>query len=444
MDPFSPGRYDPEQDIHRITLYSHLVGEQQHMSLKPRLYLHLDMNCFYAQVEQYDHDLFGYPVAIGGYRRPDGTTRGIVATSSYEARAFGVKTGMSAFEADQLCPEIIFFQVNYQKYKLISRDLDEVLQNFAPDVEPYSLDEYFLDITHMLEYPEETIADFCKSLKRAIWNKVRLKCSVGVSYSKVYAKLASDMQKPDGMTLILNEKDAAERIWPLPINEVIGIGGRRYARLTSRGLYTIEDAIERGSVPFQKAFGEYMGKMLWTSVTGQDKGLVQDNRNHIPKEVGYGHTFPDQTWDPLEIRAEVAKGIISVCYRMRAYKKKSKTFTIGIVPQALKHPGFWFKITTEGHTNIDDYVLENAMPSANSVIKHALQNKLSIRAVRVYTRDMMIDNQFELFFAEDQRKRNLLLAMDTLNNTMGPGTVHKGILHERVKGHTHFLERTIV
>jgi nucleotidyltransferase/DNA polymerase involved in DNA repair len=149
MDPDRITAYDLEQDVHRITLYSSVAREHQHVSLKPRLYLHIDMNCFYAQVEQRAYNLYGLPVAMGGWRKPDGTPRGIVATASYEARQLGIKTAMSAFEAHQICPYLIFLQIDYDKYKGISRQLQAILEDFAPDVEKYSMDEYFLDVTFL-------------------------------------------------------------------------------------------------------------------------------------------------------------------------------------------------------------------------------------------------------------------------------------------------------
>src|SRR5699024_5082196 len=213
---------------------------------KPRLYLHIDMNAFYAQVEQLCYNLYGMPVAVGGWRKLDGTVKGIVATSSYEARAWGVKTGMSALEAYKLCPYIVIKQVDYPKYQAYSKRIKRVLDRFAPDGEGYSMDEYFLDISWKQNQSYKQLVEFGWAIKQALLEETSLHCSIGIAPSKTYAKLASDLEKPDGLTVLTQQKDIQEKIWPLPLDEVWGIGRRRYAKLRKYGLYTIEEAIERG------------------------------------------------------------------------------------------------------------------------------------------------------------------------------------------------------
>src|SRR6056297_460178 len=162
MDPEKYTEYDLEQDVHRITLYSTVAKDHQHISGKSRLYLHLDMNCFYAQVEQRAYNLYGFPLAMGGWRKPDGTARGIVATASYEARSLGIKTAMSAFEASQICPYLVFKQIDYSKYAEIGRRLREILDTFSPEVEKYSMDEYFMDITFLLRKSRSQLEAYAK------------------------------------------------------------------------------------------------------------------------------------------------------------------------------------------------------------------------------------------------------------------------------------------
>src|SRR6056297_3349105 len=172
MDPKEYNNYYLEQDVHRITLYSTVAKEHQHVSRKKRLYLHLDMYCFYAQVEQRAYNLYGMPVAMGGWRKPNGIARGIVATASYEASALGIKTAMSAFEASQICPYLVFMQIDYDKYKAISRQLKSILDSYSPDVEKYSMDEYFMDITFLLRKSRSQLEAYAKRLKKAIYNRL--------------------------------------------------------------------------------------------------------------------------------------------------------------------------------------------------------------------------------------------------------------------------------
>lgn|SRR5690625_163951 len=135
--------YQPEHDVHRITLYNTIYPEHQHTSQTDRLYLHFDFACFYAQVEQLRRNLYGLPLIIGGWRKENGQVKGIVATSSYEARSFGIKTGMSAYEAWQLCPHVCMLQVDYDSYTAISKQVHFIFKEFAPVMERYSMDDTF-------------------------------------------------------------------------------------------------------------------------------------------------------------------------------------------------------------------------------------------------------------------------------------------------------------
>lgn len=442
MDPENYNDYDLEQDVHRITLYSTVAREHQHVSRKKRLYLHLDMNCFYAQVEQQAYNLYGLPVAMGGWRKPNGVARGIVATASYEARALGIKTAMSAFEASQICPYLVFMQIDYDKYKAISRELQGVLNTFSPDVEKYSMDEYFMDITFLLKKPRSRLEAFARNLKQKIYSRLGLVCSVGIATSKTYSKLASDLTKPKGLSLILTPDDAAQFIYPLPIDEVWGIGRRRYEHLKKYGIHTIADAVKQGKVPFQKLFGEMQGQLFWETVTGRDKARVLTDEIHIPDEVSYMHTFSDWTDDPVAVKGEVVKAVRKVCYRMRGYGRKARRWGCHVRYQEAHWEGHSFTFATPGFTNLDDYVLNACLPQAMRIVKSALERGITIRGIGLHTIEMQQTEQAELFFRESNRVRHLYRAADCLNNCYGPDTIVKAAVHEGVKGKTHFVNRS--
>jgi len=442
MDPKEYDNYDLEQDVHRITLYSTVAKEHQHVSRKKRLYLHLDMNCFYAQVEQRAYNLYGMPVAMGGWRKPNGIGRGIVATASYEARALGIKTAMSAFEASQICPYLVFMQIDYDKYKAISRQLKSILDSYSPDVEKYSMDEYFMDITFLLRKSRSKLEAFAQKLKDEIYRRLGLVCSVGIATSKTYSKLASDLQKPKGLSLILTPDDAAQYIYPLPIDEVWGIGRRRYEHLKKYNIHTIADAVKQGKVPFQKLFGEMQGQLFWETVAGRDKARVLTDEVHIPDEVSYMHTFSDWTDSPVEVKGEIIKAIRKVCYRMRGYQRKARRWGCHIRFQEAHWEGHSFTFSTPGFTNLDDYVLDACMTEAMRIVASALERNIKIRGVGLHTIEMQQTEQGELFFQEDDDLRGLTRAADCLNNCYGPDTVAKAAIHESVKGKTHFVNRS--
>lgn len=437
-----PGRYDTEADVHKITDYRCVSRDMQHTSLKRRLYLHLDMNCFYAQVEQQCFRLHGMPVYVGGWYKPDGTPRGIVATSSYEARAFGIKTGMSAFEAEQLCPWAIGLQAHYEKYKGISGLIEQVLEDFAPTVEQYSMDEYFLDINFLKDRPREEVLRYIRQLRNLIYREIGLVCSLGVSYSKTYAKLASDLNKPNGVTLVLDEEAAAERLHPLPLDEVWGIGRKRFEKLKSRGLYTIGEAVDRGYPLFQDLFGEYFGKIVWEMVAGKDRARVLTDQQLVPEQLNYMHTFSDRSDDPERIRGEIMQGVQQLCYRMRGYRLRARQYFCYLRVQDSSNRGLSFRFNTLGHTNLDDYVFYECMKRARPRIRWLLDNGHTLRGIGLGTVKVDGTGQGELFFREGEQKRRFYLAQDAVNNRYGKGSVVKASVMDKVPGKTHFLDRS--
>ena len=441
MNPNTGFDYDLEQDVHRITLYSTVARDHQHAGMKKRMYLHLDMNCFYAQVEQRAYNLYGLPLAMGGWRKPDGTPRGIVATASYEARALGIETAMSALDAQQICPYVVFMQIDYDKYKGISRELQTIMERHAPTVEKYSMDEYFMDVSHIMKRGREGIQCFVDGLKNDIYRRLGLVSSVGVAMSKTYSKLASSLRKPDGVSLILSADDVARELFPLPLNKVWGIGSRRYDKLLRRGLRTIADAHKAGPSPFEKQFGKMQGRLFYEIVTGRDRGRVMDAKEHIPDEVSYMHTFSDWTDDPQRVKGELIKAIAKMCYRMRGYKRWARRWGCHIRLQDAEWKGYSFVFQTPGYTNLDYYVRQACLPEAIRTVKKAFREGHTIRGIGLHTIDMIPMGQTELFFQEDEEVRRLHVAADRVNNVYGAGTVFWASSAHDVPGKTHFVSR---
>lgn len=437
---YNPGKYDVDSNVHRITLYNTVAAGQQHTSRKKRLYLHLDMNCFYAQVEQVSYRLFGLPVIVGGWRKENGVPRGIVATSSYEARQLGIKTAMSAYEAVNICPYLIFLQVHYSKYQAISRQIRVILDSYSPDVEGYSMDEFFLDISFMLKRSEKEITALCSKLKNEIYRKAGLICSVGVSYSKTYAKLASDLKKPDGLVLVINKDQARETIYPMPLKEVWGIGNRRFAKLQQAGITTINDALQRGPIAFEKLFGAYFGKMLFETATGKDKAKVTEPAR-TPDEVTYMHTFSGWTKDPGRVKGEITKAVSQMCYRMRGYGCRARTFSMYIRFQDEGWKGVNVMFATPGYTSLDSYILPCCLDAAMPLVAKFLGEGMAIRGVGLHTVKMSSSLQQELFFSEDEHGRRLYQGIDIINNRFGLESVKMASGMYAVEGKTHFFDR---
>lgn len=439
--------YQPTKDVHRITLYSTIYPEHQYTSEKERLYLHFDFACFYAQVEQLRKNLYGLPLIVGGWRKENGQVKGIVATSSYEARKFGIKTGMSAFEAYRLCPYVCMLQVDYPAYTAISEQVHSVMKSFAPVVERYSMDEYFIELTHMREASRKELHAFAKRLQDEIYKVTGLVGAIGIGRSKTYTKLASGLNKPTGISLILNEGDERSHLYPLDLNEVWGVGRRRYEHILGEGYRTIGDVADKGSVQtFIRLFGENFGKMLYTTITGKDQGRVMDEitADYEPKHgVSYGHTFSEGSAEPERIKGEFAIAVQHVCYRMRSYGIRANSFSGVLAFDKSQHPAVGFRFVTDAWTNIDDYVYQACMERVMPAVERACAAGVEVRQIMLSTHKIDTTNQMSLFFQEEEKLLARYKAIDEIKNRFGQKYITKANTMTRVRGKTHFLERNV-
>lgn len=200
-----------------------------------RWIMHVDMDAFYASVEQRDHPEWrGKPVIVGGSSR-----RGVVATASYEARASGVHSAMPAVKAKELCPDAIFAAPRFEVYKAVSAEIHEIMLNYAVEIEPLSLDEAFMDISGLCR-KYETLGAVGRAIKAEIKEKTGLVASAGIAPNKFLAKLASDLDKPDGLRIIPYGKEK-EILAPLPVRRLWGVGHVTERKLRNAGFLTIGD-----------------------------------------------------------------------------------------------------------------------------------------------------------------------------------------------------------
>lgn len=437
--------YQPEKDVHRITLYNTVYPEHQHTSKKERLYLHYDFACFYAQVEQRRKKLYGIPLIIGGWRKDNGQVKGIVATASYEAREYGIKTGMSAFEAYKLYPQVCMLQVDYDAYTAISKQVHYIMKQYAPIIERYSMDEYFMEVDFLKSKSRLEVDNFAKRLQHEIYEYTGLVGAIGIARSKTYAKLSSSLDKPKGRSLIITDEDEKTEIHPLSVNEIWGVGRRRFEHILAEGFQTIGDVVRKGSEKtFIRLFGANFGRMLYQTIIGKDQGRVMPelSENYKPKEgPGYGHTFSEGSLDVDRIKGEFAIGIQRICYRMRAYGIRSKSFSGMFGYNKQGAGGVGFRFVTDGYTNIDDYIYSACMEKVEPAIIEACTNGIEIRNLALYPNQIDKTNQLEVFFEEDEKLKEQIKAMDEIKNRFGQKYICRANSLLRVEGNTHFLER---
>ena len=273
-----------------------------------RRILHIDMDAFFAAVEQKRHpELVGKPVVIGGDGDP--TKRGVVSTASYEARRYGIHSAMPLRAAYRLCPEAIFLPVDYEAYQRVSQKIKDILRDFTPLIEDAGLDEAFLDITD-LDINSEEIA---MEVKKKIKSELNLTCSIGIAPNKLIAKIASDMEKPDGLTVI-SEKDIEKLIWPLPVRKLWGVGPKTEAYLKSIGIDTIGKLALQPLEELIKQFGQSYCHYFYEASRGIDNSPVITHWE--PKSVSREITFQTDTdnWQTIaknlaELTGEVVESI---------------------------------------------------------------------------------------------------------------------------------------
>lgn len=286
-----------------------------------RKIIHIDMDAFYASVEQRDHpELQGLPLAVGGIGG-----RGVVATASYEARKYGVHSAMSMREAHRRCPILRVVLPDFQKYNQVSLQIREIFGRYTDIIEPLSLDEAYLDVTYArFEVPSATI--LAKRIKEDIQNELNLIASAGVSYNKFLAKIASDQDKPDGLFVITPEQ-GAEFMKTLPIEKFFGVGKVTAEKLKSHNIFKGADVLPYSRWELQQLFGKH-GGFLYDVVRGIDNRLVQPERER--KSVGVENTFSDDIigWD--RINEEFSLIFETWWTRYQKVGKKGKSLTIKV------------------------------------------------------------------------------------------------------------------
>ena len=255
-----------------------------------RTILHADFDAFYASVEMLDNPrLRGKAVAVGG----SAETRGVVASASYEARAFGVRSAMPMRTATQRCPSLIRVSPRFSRYREVSRQVTAIFADLTPLVEPLSLDEAYLDISHLAD-SERGAEGIARNLKRRVRAELGLTISVGVGASKSVAKIASDLEKPDGLTVVPRGGEA-DFLAPLPVGALPGVGPKTQERLKAEGVLTVGDLAAKPAEWAASRFGrngDYMRRLA----IGQDDRPVQTNRD--VKSVSSETTLLRDTGDP--------------------------------------------------------------------------------------------------------------------------------------------------
>ena len=379
--------------------------------------LHVDMDAFYAAVEQRDNPkLKGLPVIVGG----PSTGRGVVCAASYEAREYGVHSAMPTSRAERLCPHAVFLPARMDHYAKISAEIREVFQRYTPLVEPLSLDEAFLDVTGSLRLFKANEAEIGQRIQRNIRDELGLVASVGVAPNKFLAKIASDLEKPAGF-VVVPEGGVQGFLDPLPLSRIWGIGAVTGVAFDRLGIRTIGQLRTLGLDSLQAQFGDF-GAHVWKLAHGVDDRSVVPDR--AAKSLSHETTLATDTDDPDVIRAWLLELSDQVGRRLRRTERMGKTIN-------LKLKFFDFRLTTRAKTlpnptnltrEIYDAVLE--------LYEQRVTRKCPVRLIGVGVAGFAVDDSSRqtMLFEETAHRRaeKTDMAADAIRDRFGHQALSRG------------------
>ena len=383
--------------------------------------LHIDMDAFYASVEQLDNPwLKGKCVIVGGT-----SNRGVVSASSYEARRFGVRSAMPIFQARQKCPDGVFVPPRMERYKEVSKKIMAILREFSPQVEVVSIDEAYMDVSgsQRLHGDPETVA---MNIKNEIKKKLGLACSVGVAPGKFLAKVASDMDKPDGLTII-PPQEVHQFIESLPVQKVPGVGKKTFLQLESMGIKTLGDVNKFPDKMLLDRLGKF-GHRLIELASGRDHSTVTPWSPH--KSVSSERTLGEDTRDKKLLHKYLLKQSEEVARQLRKANFRARTITL-----KLKHADF--KQFTRSKT------ISTPTRSSETIYQHAaslLDNyelTQKIRLIGVGTSGFKSAGQpvqldlFDRVKKSDQTWEKVDRTLESITNKFGRDAIKRGTLNEQ-------------
>lgn len=341
--------------------------------------VHIDIDAFYASVEEAENkNLIGKPVAVGGV-----SNRSIIATVNYKARRYGLHSAMPIFMAKSLCPDLIIVKSDMKKYREKSKEIFGLIKTFSSNIEKVSIDECYLDISD-----EKDPVGFLYKLKDEIYKKFKLTVSIGLSYNKFLAKIASDWNKPDGF-MIISESDVPEILYDLDIKKINGIGKKSQTKLRNVGINTVEDLIKLDEDFLVDMFGK-MGSEIYLRIRGIDNRVVQTQR--IRKSMGVERTFLDTNDE------EVLKGYL---------KNYSRELSDDLLKEDLAFKTLTLKFKdTDFKTRTSSKSFLNPIKDYEDIYKESLElfeqnyNKKKLRLMGISASNLVDFDIFQLSFKD--------------------------------------------
>lgn len=376
--------------------------------------LHVDLDAFFAAVEQRDRpELRGRPVVVGGGGRDD---RGVVSAASYEARRYGIHSAMPLRTAASLCADAVFVPVDGRKYSVVSRQVMEILRRYTPAVEQVSIDEAFLDVAGS-EALHGSAAQVARSIRGTVRRELDLTVSVGVASTKLVAKIASDLEKPDGLVVVTPGTEAAF-LAPLPISRLWGVGAKTAAVLAELGVRTIGDLADLPDDLLARRFGR-QGPVLARRARGIDPSPV--SAAEPARSVSHEHTFAVDTADHEVLERTLLALSEGVASRLRAGGVKARTIAVKVRDSSFTT--ITRQRTLQEPTDQTEVVFRSAVDLARPHLRGS-----RIRLLGVGASHLDDGEQMALFDVTDERRRRATEAADEIRRRFGAKAIRRARL----------------
>lgn len=376
--------------------------------------MHIDLDAFFVSVEQVDNpNLRGKPVVVGG--KPE--RRGVVAAASYEARAFGLHAGMPLATASRLCPQAIFIEGSFLKYRRTSQQFMAILADFSPHLEPMGLDEAYLEVTGF-ESIHGSIRNMARAIKKRIKDELRLSASIGIASGKVVAKVASELSKPDGLLEVAAGEERSF-LALLPVARLPGVGKKTERRLKGRGINTIGELASTPLATLKNRLGVY-GELLHRHANGIDERRVMPPA--LAKSISRETTFAEDTRDYLKLRATLRYLSERVGGQLREQGKEARCVTL-----KLRYADFTTitrrRSLSQG-TSVDQTIFENG----SALLKKALsQERQAVRLIGIGVSSLAEPaRQLTLLDSSALRLGELNKAIDRIRKKYGFSAIQTG------------------
>lgn len=385
-----------------------------------KVIFHVDMNSFFASCEQVKNPkLLNQPIIVVG--DPDRRS-GIVLAASYEAKAHQIKTTMPIYQARKLLPQVIIVPSDYRFYVKMSEQVMQIFDDFTPVKEPASIDEAYLDMTgteHLFGQPKQAAAQ----LMERVSTELGLGCSIGISSNKLLAKMASDMKKPRGITELYPEQ-VPDKLWPLPVGQLYGIGRKSVPKLNSMGIKTIGDLAKVERERLVLGFGPKHSDYMINSANGMGSDQVDPNAYAEAKSIGNELTYRQDLTEYEKIKDEILLLSDTVSYRLRRKNLKGKTISLKI-----KYNDF--TVATRSKSLYNGTANTNQIFETGLDLLHQHWSRKPIRLLGIAVSHFEANQQLSLFGQENEKKEDADKMVDQLRGKYGFGIVTRGSIQSR-------------